>query len=59
MLKFLSKLLGGNKSEKDVAKIKPIVEKVNTFFQQYQSIDNDTLRNKTIEFKELSNTNIN
>ena len=51
MLKFLSKLLGGNKSEKDVAKIKPIVEKVNTFFQQYQSIDNDTLRNKTIEFK--------
>ena len=52
MLKFLSKLLGGNKSEKDVAKIKPIIEKVNNFFQQYQSINNDALRNKTIEFKE-------
>jgi preprotein translocase subunit SecA len=52
MLKFFSKLLGGNKSEKDVAKIKPIVEKVNNFFQQYQSIDNDALRSKTQEFKQ-------
>lgn len=52
MLKFLSKLLGGNKSEKDVAKIKPIVEKVNQFFQQYQSLDNDALRHKTVEFKQ-------
>lgn len=51
MLKFLSKLIGGNKSEKDVAKIKPIVEKVNSFFQQYQSIDNDALRSKTQAFK--------
>ena len=52
MLKFLSKLIGGNKSEKDVAKIKPIVEKVNSFFQQYQSIDNDALRSKTQDFKQ-------
>jgi preprotein translocase subunit SecA len=52
MLKFFSKLLGGNKSEKDVAKIKPIIEKVNNFFQQYQSIDNDALRSKTQEFKQ-------
>jgi preprotein translocase subunit SecA len=51
MLKFLSKILGGNKSEKDVAAIRPIVEKTNHFFQQYQSLTNDELRNKTIEFK--------
>ncbi len=51
MLKFLSKILGGNKSEKDVAAIRPIVEKTNQFFQQYQSLTNDELRNKTIEFK--------
>jgi len=51
MLKFLSKILGGNKSEKDVAAIKPIVEKTNQFFQQYQSLTNDELRNKTVEFK--------
>ena len=52
MLKFLGKLLGGNKSEKDVAAIKPVVEKTNQFFQQYQTISNDALRNKTVEFKQ-------
>lgn len=51
MLKFISKLLGGNKSEKDVAQIKPIVEKINQYFQQYQSLTNDELRDKTQEFK--------
>lgn len=52
MLKFLGKLLGGNKSEKDVAKIRPLVEKVNQHFQQYQSLTNDELRAKTQEFKQ-------
>ena len=41
MLKFISKLLGGNKSEKDVAQIRPIVEKINQYFQAYQSLTND------------------
>jgi preprotein translocase subunit SecA len=48
---FLSKIFGGNKSEKDVRVITPMVSKINGFFQQYQSISNDELRNKTIEFK--------
>ncbi len=52
MLKFLNKLLGGSKSEKDVAKIKPTIEKINSFFNQFQSLDNDALRNKTVEFKQ-------
>jgi preprotein translocase subunit SecA len=52
MLKFLGKLLGGNKSEKDVAKIRPLVEKVNQHFQQYQLLSNDQLRAKTQEFKQ-------
>lgn len=52
MLKFIGKLLGGNKSEKDVAKIKPIIEKANQFFNQYQSLNNDDLRGKTPEFKQ-------
>ncbi|MDE3236385.1 MAG: preprotein translocase subunit SecA [Bacteroidota bacterium] len=52
MLKFLSKILGGNKSEKDVAKIMPIVEKVNQYYQQYQSLTHDELRGKTPEFKQ-------
>ena len=51
MLKFISKLFGGSKSEKDVKQLMPIVQKANEFFQQYQSLTNDQLRAKTPEFK--------
>ena len=34
MLNILSKILGGNKSEKDVKKIEPQVEQINKFFDQ-------------------------
>ena len=51
MLGFLSKLLGGNKSEKDVKQIEPLVGQINQFFQQYQNLSNDELRNKTAEFR--------
>lgn len=49
---FLSKILGGNKSEKDVKKIAPIVTKSNDFFTQYTSISNDALRAKSQDFKQ-------
>ncbi len=52
MLGFLNKLLGGNKSEKDVKQLQPTVVKINEYFQQYQSISNDELRSKTVEFKQ-------
>ncbi len=52
MLKFISKLFGGSKSEKDVQQLMPIVQKANQFFLQYQSLTNDELRNKTVEFKQ-------
>ncbi|RWZ87752.1 MAG: preprotein translocase subunit SecA [Hydrotalea sp. AMD] len=51
MLKLMSKILGGNKSEKDVQKILPIVQKINQFYEQYKTLSNDALRNKTVEFK--------
>lgn len=52
MLGILSKLFGGNKSEKDVKKISPVVEQVNKHFADYASISNDELRNKTQEFRQ-------
>ena len=52
MIGVISKLFGGNKSEKDVKKIRPVVEQINNFFDQYQSLSNDELRNKTNEFKQ-------
>ncbi len=51
MAGFLSILFGGNKSEKDVKVIKPYIAKINAFYEQYQSITNDELRNKTVEFR--------
>ena len=55
MLKFISKLLGGNKSEKDVKVLEPVVTQINQYFQQYQSLSNDGLRGKTQEFKQRIN----
>src|SRR3954447_4336644 len=52
MLGFLSKILGGNKSEKDVKQIQPLVNQINEYYQQYQSLTNDELRAKTAEFRQ-------
>ena len=52
MIKFLSGLFGGSKSEKDVKAIMPLVQQINTHFVSYQSLSNDQLRNKTTEFRE-------
>ena len=51
MLGFISQLFGGNKSEKDVKKIMPLVSRINEHFNSYQSLSNDQLRNKTQEFR--------
>jgi len=51
MLGLLSKVFGGSKSEKDVKKIMPEVEKAKSFFAQYESLSNDELRGKTTEFR--------
>src|SRR5215471_6595117 len=49
---LFSKLFGGSKSEKDVKKIIHYVTEINQHFAAYQSITNDQLRNKTVEFRE-------
>ncbi|UEG51304.1 preprotein translocase subunit SecA [Ferruginibacter lapsinanis] len=51
MIGFISKLFGGNKSEKDIKKITPQIAVINQHFSQYQSLSNDELRNKTQEFR--------
>ncbi|MGN6291543.1 MAG: preprotein translocase subunit SecA [Chitinophagaceae bacterium] len=52
MLGILSKIFGGNKSDKDVKKIMPVVEKINQHFASYASLSNDELRQKTQEFRQ-------
>ncbi len=51
MLGFLKKVFG-TKYDKDVKAINPYVDKTNNFFDQYQSLTNDELRNKTLEFRQ-------
>jgi len=58
MLGIISKIFGGNKSEKDVKKISPIVEKINQNFAFYATLTNDQLRNKTQEFRDRIKTHL-
>src|SRR5215213_35352 len=51
MASFISKFFGGSKSEKDVRVIQPLVKQINQFYDQYHSLSNDELRNKTAEFR--------
>ncbi|MBS1974731.1 MAG: preprotein translocase subunit SecA, partial [Bacteroidetes bacterium] len=49
-MSIFSKLFG-NKSQKDIKAILPLVEDINKHFASYQSLTNDELRNKTSAFK--------
>src|SRR5579862_4255870 len=51
-MNIFSKIFGGNKSEKDIKLIAPVVEEINRHFASYQSLSNDQLRAKTDEFKQ-------
>ena len=51
MLGFLSKVFGGNKSEKDIKNIMPMVAEINRHFAAYNSLSNDELRAKTGDFR--------
>ncbi len=51
MLNFITKLLGGTKSERDIKIIRPFVDQINAEFEKLSQISNDELRAKTQEFK--------
>lgn len=52
MLKFISKLLGGNKSEKDVKRITPVIVEIGQIYQSFQSISHDELRQKSLALRQ-------
>jgi preprotein translocase subunit SecA len=51
MIGIISKLFGGNKSDKDVKKVQPFITNTNRYFQEYAVLSNDQLRGKTTEFR--------
>ncbi|MBN2892305.1 MAG: preprotein translocase subunit SecA [Bacteroidales bacterium] len=60
-MSFLNKVLGsflGNKSEKDIKKVMPLVNQINKEFDKLQNISNDDLRQKTAELRNLIFTRI-
>ncbi|TSC92139.1 MAG: preprotein translocase subunit SecA, partial [Candidatus Berkelbacteria bacterium Licking1014_85] len=51
MLNILTKFFGSNESE--LKKIRPIVERTNSFENDLEKLSDEELKNKTLEFKEL------
>ena len=51
MLQFFKNLFG-TKNERDVQDLYPIVDEINRYYEQYQSLTDDELRAKTTEFKQ-------
>ena len=49
--KSLTKILGGNKQDKDVKAAAPLVIRINELYETLSSLSNDQLRGKTAEFK--------
>lgn len=50
---FLSSIFG-NKSTRDMKEIKPWVEKIKAAYPEVEKLDNDALRAKTEELKNIS-----
>ena len=55
IINFFSKLFG-NKYDKDIKQISPIVSEINVLFSELKNISNDELREKTLHFKEQIKT---
>ena len=54
MLNFITNSLQkifGSKYDRDVKQYSPIVEEINEYFNKYESLSHDELRNKTTEFR--------
>ena len=51
LVKSISKLFGGTKSEKDIRQLMPLVEEINNHFNSFNQLTHDELRAKTLEIK--------
>ena len=51
LLNSVLKVFIGDKTKKDLAKILPIVEQINSHYKSFKDLSNDELRKKTLSFK--------
>ncbi|MEJ5244459.1 MAG: preprotein translocase subunit SecA [Bacteroidota bacterium] len=52
MLSVLKKIFG-SKSDKDIKEIMPIVKEINRYFDEFNSLTDEQIKAKTLEFKEI------
>jgi len=52
IINSILKAFVGDKSQKDVKAIRPIVDKINQYYSSFENLSNDELRAKTISFQE-------
>jgi preprotein translocase subunit SecA len=50
-MNWIFKKLLGSKNERDLKKMKPLVERINTYDEEYKTLTDEQLRAKTIEFR--------
>ena len=58
LLNSVLKVFVGDKTKKDLAKILPLVEQINSHYNSYKDISNDELREKTLTFKNKINSDL-
>ncbi len=51
MLKFINKLFGGSKSEKDVKKLLPVIDQISVLYNSFQTLSHDDLRNRSFALR--------
>ncbi|MEO8513550.1 MAG: preprotein translocase subunit SecA [Ignavibacteria bacterium] len=56
MFNFLKKIFP-SKHEKDVKELRPLVDEINEFYEEYKNLTDDELRAKTAEFREIIRNN--
>lgn len=57
MLNVIKKMFGGTKHDKDVKQMQPIVQQINDYFAKFNSLSDEELQHKTVEFKEKVKNN--
>ncbi len=57
MVNFLKQLLG-SKSDRDIKAINPVIAQIHKAYEHVETLSNDELRQKTIEFKQIIQDNV-
>ncbi|KAA3611284.1 MAG: preprotein translocase subunit SecA [Calditrichaeota bacterium] len=52
MIQTVIKSIFGSKNDREVKKLQSVVDEINTFYEEYQNLSDEQLKNKTVEFQE-------